>query len=385
MNTAAGRKDPKAVNQLISMLESGMSPAEAAKRMEEEAERAALQEVEGPDEEEEFPDEIKIISQALAFRKAEPEDLMSIMKLLNAAYGVEVGQGEESFRSGDPVSVEVVIRLFDDSSYEWLVTEAPNGQEVLQDGAILGVCVYSTDGASRRNGQVEGKLGSVRLLAVLPRLHGLCIGLRLLKKAEALMYKTGCVRCLVCIPSVRKSLSEWLQHRGYQMAGLTAYPASATEQTVRPEFDLDDGEEGKRGRLRSLRLMHYMKKLEDVAPTAEADSKGRRKASSKTSTEGAGVEEGETVFDSVVQLTGDLRIAKTPEVSAATAVMEGEGSVQKPPEVVPGKMHLPPHWRHAGPSAEQQAILDAATAEAVRSIQGDIVNAARGEDTPPID
>ena len=162
-------------------------------------------------------------------------------------------------------------------------------------------------------------------------------------------------------------------------------PASATEQTVRPEFDLDDGEEGKRGRLRSLRLMHYMKKLEDVAPTAEADSKGRRKASSKTSTEGAGVEEGETVFDSVVQLTGDLRIAKTPEVSAATAVMEGEGSVQKPPEVVPGKMHLPPHWRHAGPSAEQQAILDAATAEAVRSIQGDIVNAARGEDTPPID
>ena len=140
MNTAAGRKDPKAVNQLISMLESGMSPAEAAKRMEEEAERAALQEVEGPDEEEEFPDEIKIISQALAFRKAEPEDLMSIMKLLNAAYGVEVGQGEESFRSGDPVSVEVVIRLFDDSSYEWLVTEAPNGQEVLQDGAILGVC-----------------------------------------------------------------------------------------------------------------------------------------------------------------------------------------------------------------------------------------------------
>ena len=55
MNSAAGRKDPKAVNQLISLLESGVSPAEAAKRMEEEAEKAALREVEGPDEEEEFP------------------------------------------------------------------------------------------------------------------------------------------------------------------------------------------------------------------------------------------------------------------------------------------------------------------------------------------
>ena len=48
--------------------------------------------MEGPDEEEEF-DEIKIISQEFSLRKAEPEDLMSIMKLLNAAYGVEVGQG----------------------------------------------------------------------------------------------------------------------------------------------------------------------------------------------------------------------------------------------------------------------------------------------------
>ena len=42
MNSAAGRKDPKAVNQLISLLESGVSPAEAAKRMEEEAEKAAF-------------------------------------------------------------------------------------------------------------------------------------------------------------------------------------------------------------------------------------------------------------------------------------------------------------------------------------------------------
>ena len=386
MNTAAGRKDPKAVNQLISLLESGMAPAEAARKMEEEAEKAALREVEGPDEEEEFPDEIKIISQALAFRKAEPEDLMGIMRLLNAAYKPEVGQGEESFRSGDPISVEVVIKLFDDPSMEWLVTEAPNGQEVLQDGTILGVCVYSTDGTSRRNGQVEGKLGSIRLLAILPRFHGLCIGLRLLKKVEATMFKAGCVRNLVCIPSVRKSLSEWLEHRGYQMAGLTAYPASATEQTIRPEFDIDDGEESKRGRQRSLRLMHYMKRLEDNAPKEQADGKGGRRAATKAAAASAGVEEGETVFDSVVQLTNDLRIAtKIPEGPAATG---DEENAPKPPEVVPGKMHLPPHWRHAGPSEEQQAALDKATAEVLKSIHGDVTTkpaAGAGAGDIPID
>ena len=63
------------------------------------------------------------------------------------------------------------------------------------------------------------------------------------------------------------------EHCGYQMAGLTAYPASATEQTIRPEFDIDDGEESKRGRQRSLRLMHYMKRLEDNAPKEQADGK----------------------------------------------------------------------------------------------------------------
>ena len=365
MNSAAGRKDPKAVNQLIGLLESGMSPAEAAKKMEEEAEKAALREIEGPEEEEEFPDEIKIISQALAFRKAEPEDLMGIMRLLNAAYGVETGEGKEAFRTGDPMSVEVVIRLFDDKSFEWLVVEAPNGQEVLQDGTILGVCVYSTDGVSRKNGEVEGKLGSIRLLAVLPRFHGLCIGLRLLKKTESNMFKLGCVRSLACIASVRKNLAEWLEHRGYKMAGLTAYPAGAIEQTILPEFDIDDGEEPKRGHRKNLRLMHYMKRLEDTTPTAEADTKGQRALSAAVA---MGAEEGETVFDTVVQLTTDLRIAG--KTGGGKGEKEGqEQDRTKPPEVVPGKMHLAPHWRHAGPSPEQQAAMDAACADVLATIQ----------------
>ena len=47
----AAQKDPRAVNRLIGLLESGLSPEEAAKKMEFEAEKAALEEVEGPDEE----------------------------------------------------------------------------------------------------------------------------------------------------------------------------------------------------------------------------------------------------------------------------------------------------------------------------------------------
>ncbi len=154
------------------------------------------------------------------------------------------------------------------------------------------------------------------------------------------------------------------------MAGLTAYPACATEQIIRPEFDLDDGEESKRGRLRSLRLMHYMKRLEDNAPMTQADSKGEQRLATKAAAASeAGGQEG-TVFDSVVQLTSDLRITKTPEDTTT----EEEANAPKPPEVLPGKMHLPPHWRHAGPSEQQQAALDKATAEVLKSIHGDAVN-----------
>ena len=165
------------------------------------------------------------------------------------------------------------------------------------------------------------------------------------------------------------------------MAGLTAYPASAAEQTIRPEFNLDDGQESKRGYLKSLRLMHYMKKLEDTTPTTEADSKGGQGTAAKAPAASSRVEEGETVFDTMVQLTADLRIKKTFNDSVVTATRDGE----KPPEVVPGKMHLPPHWRHAGPSAAQQAVLDAATAEALKSIHGDAAkkpNAVSKGDVP---
>ncbi len=364
----AAQKDPRAVNRLIGLLESGLSPEEAAKKMEFEAEKAALEEVEGPDEEETFTDEIKIISQALAFRRAEPDDLMEIMRLLNTAYSVETSDGgEESFRNGDGMSVEVAIRLFDDKSYEWLVVEAPNGQEAVKDGTLLGVCVYSTDGVSRRNGEVEGKLGSIRILAVLPHFHGYCIGLRLLKRVESNMCKAGCVRSLACIPSVRSSLEKWFENRGYTLAGVTAYPAEAADQDIRPDFDTDDSAVGPEApEKRHLRLLHFMRKLEGSAPSVESEPKR-----STLLPEFAATEEYEPV--TVIRLNGDLRA-------------NDENEEQQQPHAgvyVPGKMHLPPHWRHAAPQAAVPApstttsIRTGSSDAEVRSTLGPVREAAR--------
>ena len=154
MNTDAGRKDPTVVSKIIDMVEGGISPENIGKALEEEAELKAIEAVEGPKEDEKFADEIKIIAQALAYREAVPEDLSEIMKLLQASYKVEL-EGEEAFRTGEAVSVEVVISLFEDKSYTWLVCEAPNGREVENDGVILGVSIFST-GKSKSKSKIEG-------------------------------------------------------------------------------------------------------------------------------------------------------------------------------------------------------------------------------------
>ena len=100
---------------------------------------------------ESFPDEIRIIAQALAYRDVESEDIDRLHDVLSAAYSAEV-QGTEKFRTGDAISRDNLTSLHSDKSYRWLIVEAPNGQGVEVDGAVLGVCCYSTDGVSRKSG-----------------------------------------------------------------------------------------------------------------------------------------------------------------------------------------------------------------------------------------
>jgi hypothetical protein len=146
------RKCPSGTNKILTMVENGLGTDEIALALTEMAEMEKL-EGEEKGKEENFPDEIRIIAQALAFREAVTEaDFVSILAVLAIAYSAET-YGLERFRSGDSISDQNLNDLRKDKSYHWLVVECPNGQGVEADGAILGACCFSTDGISRRNGK----------------------------------------------------------------------------------------------------------------------------------------------------------------------------------------------------------------------------------------
>lgn len=108
----------------------------------------------GISKEEKFPEEIKIISQALAYREVNDEDdFEEIYAVLNQSYQEEI-HGKEAFRTG-PLAIEkeVVQQYLEDKSYHWMVAEAPNGRQIEKDGVIIGVACFSTDGISKRNGK----------------------------------------------------------------------------------------------------------------------------------------------------------------------------------------------------------------------------------------
>eukprot|EP01039_Chlorochromonas_danica_P010666 gene10666-11833_t len=207
----------------------GLSPEQVMRRLHEEAELQLLGD-EAPDKDA-IPSQIYIIAQALAYRPATSGDLEEIYALLSDAYREEV-QGKEAFRQGAAVTKEEVANCLADSEYHWLVAESPNGHGYEKDGIILAVAAYTTNGISRRNGQVEeGQLCSVRYFAVLPRYRGLCIGQRFLSKLESAVFSSGCCRVLVCLPSSRQSLSAWIERRGYQQVKAMGYPFTGLQHT----------------------------------------------------------------------------------------------------------------------------------------------------------
>lgn len=137
--------------KITTLIEAGLNPEEIARNLQEEASKTKRIEFEGESDDEIFPDEIKVIAQALAFRNANFDDLDAIKLTLKSAYRCEI-EGPESFRKGSVMNDEMVESLLRDSSYSWILVEAPNGQGVEEDGKLLGVCCFSTDGVSKRNG-----------------------------------------------------------------------------------------------------------------------------------------------------------------------------------------------------------------------------------------
>ena len=146
MSIDAKRKDPNIVNRILTLVESGSLPNEIIAQL-----SAEKQSADEPFENENFSDQIKIISQALAFRTPISSELPALLELLNNAYKAEI-VGPECFRQGPVFSVDEIAVMLADPTYKWLIVEAPNGRGVISDGSIIGCCCFSTDGVSRRNG-----------------------------------------------------------------------------------------------------------------------------------------------------------------------------------------------------------------------------------------
>mmetsp|Transcript_22310 Transcript_22310/g.37323 ORF Transcript_22310/g.37323 Transcript_22310/m.37323 type:complete len:326 (+) Transcript_22310:45-1022(+) len=250
---------PQMAAKLADLIESGLDPEQIIQHFKKEDEDKVLEEEEGL-ETEVFPDEIVIISQALAYREATLDDESELYNLLNSSYNPEI-VGTESFRMGEnSVSKKEVQSLLQDPTYQWLIVEAPNGKGIEQDGVILGATCYSTAGLSRRNGEVEGHLGSCRYLAVLPRYHGFCVGRRLLERVEEAMKKGDCCKSMICIPSTRETMMDWVERRGYVDFGAIPYPTAALAHTLKDDLPED------------LQLVRFIKDFKNLDVTSNADA-----------------------------------------------------------------------------------------------------------------
>lgn len=121
---------PAMAAKIADLIEFGYDPEQIIAQFRQDDETKRLKELEGgtTSSEEVFPDEIMIISQALAYRPLVVEnDLLEIHRLLSAAYQPEV-VGEESFRIGDSIDINSIVELMRDGNYQWLVVEAPSGR-----------------------------------------------------------------------------------------------------------------------------------------------------------------------------------------------------------------------------------------------------------------
>lgn len=92
-------------------------------------------------------DEIRVISQTLAFSSATPKDSKQITTLMNNAYNkAERNNGIEKFRTGDVIDEETVKAMIEDKGCEIVIAEVPDGKRVVKNGAIIAVCCYGVGG-----------------------------------------------------------------------------------------------------------------------------------------------------------------------------------------------------------------------------------------------
>ena len=103
-------KDPEMAARIMDLVQAGVRPDQIAQKLDEELSAKRLLEEEGPAPEEQFPEEILLIAQALAFSTPQEEDAMRICKLLNEAY-IDETIGDEAFRKAAPVVEMEAMRV----------------------------------------------------------------------------------------------------------------------------------------------------------------------------------------------------------------------------------------------------------------------------------
>lgn len=147
MLAEASRKDPEFVQKVLNLVEGGFTSDQIISTLQEDI----VSKESKHDEKEIFPDEIRLISQAFAFRTPNICDKNGIYKLLNHGYSEDV-YGDEAFHDGPAIDYDAFNALYISDSYEWLVMECPSGRGIIDDGTIVGVCCFASDGESRKNG-----------------------------------------------------------------------------------------------------------------------------------------------------------------------------------------------------------------------------------------
>jgi hypothetical protein len=132
-------------------------------------------------------------------------------------------------------------------------------------------------------GIIEGHVGSIRFFGILRRFRGLCLGQRILKKCEEMIFQQyNCIRVLVSLPSCRESMMNWIEKREYIAVSEIAYPFQALGHQLKKEKEIKEEKEQDKN---SVTLIQFVKtspsflkkkstKTEQPAPASDSSAAG---------------------------------------------------------------------------------------------------------------
>ena len=145
------------------------------------------------------PESLSSRTNSLSIRPALPDDVLTLVRLINAAFLVE-----QPFIEGDRIDAEGVQTYM--AKGKFLVAE---------DCAGLAGCVYV---------ELRGERGYIGLLGVDPPRQGTGLGRKLMDAAENYFRQAGCRVIDLRIVSGRTPLHAFYRHLGYSETGTTPVP-----------------------------------------------------------------------------------------------------------------------------------------------------------------